>query len=219
MDNKHNSERRWVAFYSQTGSEIKSLIKMGLVPDVIITDNKTSYDDNYSYFSSFGISQVKVKTKTEVYEYQSYITVNDLITLHGWLNIVPRDICDHYSVFNGHPGLITEYEELKGKDPQSRTWQVLDEYAYIGSVIHRVSPEIDGGEVIVVADQEMSGITIQSEKSLFSILSKLSLNAWEYFLYVADRVPDEDKELQYNGKMKQPLPGDNLPFYVYNTNY
>ena len=53
---------------------------------------------------------------------------NTLITLNGWLRIVPPDKCAKYNIYNGHPGLITKYPELKGKDPQQRMWENIHEY-------------------------------------------------------------------------------------------
>ena len=44
---------------------------------------------------------------------------HDLITLHGYLRIIPENICKQCKhIYNGHPGLINMYPELKGKDPQ-----------------------------------------------------------------------------------------------------
>ena len=71
---------------------------------------------------------------------------NPIITLHGWLRIMPPEICNRYEIYNGHPGLITKYPELKGKDPQMRAWE--GDYEFCGSVLHRVTEGVDEGEII-----------------------------------------------------------------------
>jgi folate-dependent phosphoribosylglycinamide formyltransferase PurN len=45
-----------------------------------------------------------------------------IVTLHGWLRVIPAYVCERSRIYNGHPGLITKYPELKGKDPQVRAF-------------------------------------------------------------------------------------------------
>jgi folate-dependent phosphoribosylglycinamide formyltransferase PurN len=71
-----------------------------------------------------------------------------LITLNGWLKIVPPDICESYKIYNGHPALISMYEDLKGKDPVDRLWENYHMYEYAGSVIHEVTADVDEGEIV-----------------------------------------------------------------------
>jgi folate-dependent phosphoribosylglycinamide formyltransferase PurN len=102
---------------------------------------------------------------------------NPLITLHGWLRIVPEEIANEYEIFNGHPGLITLYPELKGKDPQVKAFEA--NYKTIGSVIHRVTAGVDEGPVIMER-------AYQSEKLLplddiFRILHNISTDLWIKF--------------------------------------
>ena len=109
---------KWVAFFSQTGSEIVSLIKKGYRPDLIITDNKESYDERKTFFKYFNIEfwyrPLPKSINYKVQYYDEILNSKDIVTLHGWLNIVPADTCERYTIYNGHPGHIVNYPELKG---------------------------------------------------------------------------------------------------------
>jgi len=65
------------------------------------------------------------------------------------LRIIPDDICKHYEILNLHPGLITRYPELKGKDPQWRVFDMFNLPSRVGCVIHRAVAEVDSGEVLM----------------------------------------------------------------------
>jgi folate-dependent phosphoribosylglycinamide formyltransferase PurN len=80
-------------------------------------------------------------------------------------------------MYNGHPGLITRYPELKGKDPQMRAFQ--GEYNTAGCVIHKVTPGVDEGEILM--EREV-GVRLLDLDGLFHILHKTSVNMWIEFL-------------------------------------
>ena len=105
---------------------------------------------------------------------------NTIITLNGWLRIVPPDKCSKYNIYNGHPGLITRYPELKGKDPQQRAWDDLHKYYKVGSVVHKVVEEVDAGDVETVS--EASTASILTIDDTYDALRKTSLEAWYSFL-------------------------------------
>jgi len=135
---------KWVALFSQTGSEIETLSnKIGRVPDTILTNNK-KYEGNLDPLVSDHAAIMK------------YIDLNhkyDLITLHGYLRIIPEDVCRGCRyIFNGHPGLITDHPELKGFNPQEKVFNSKLRYEKVGCVIHRVIPELDSGEVVAVSE-------------------------------------------------------------------
>ena len=136
--------KNWIAIYSQTGSEIEEISNyIGRWPTFIFSDRD---DDRRSEI---------MKMRTGIYpkgkiEENIILNKDALITLHGYLRIVSEDTCkQHDSIYNGHPGLITKYPELKGKDPQKKILQSDKEYDIIGSVIHKVIPEVDSGEVVL----------------------------------------------------------------------
>jgi len=167
----------WIAFFSQTGSEIANISEaLGRYPDLIITnkDPEKCQDVDQRIDRLYHISR-----KPSVEEYEEILSVfeNPIITLHGYLRILPEEICKKYEIYNGHPGLITEYPELKGKDPQLRAFE--GKYEQAGAVLHKVIPEVDEGEVIDESKFSSKDLTLDE---LFRILKEVSLNMWCKFL-------------------------------------
>lgn len=175
---------KWAALFSQTGSEICNLSEaIGQYPDLVISDNvnEANIIDSRIELNCKKLLWRKYKgltTEEKLDYYRKHLSDYDIITLHGWLNIVPAVICNEYKIYNGHPGLITRYPELKGKDPQIRFAENIQNYPIYGSVVHRVTPEVDEGEVVSVCEKN----TPTSSPDCFSILKETSLEAWiEFF--------------------------------------
>ena len=103
-----------------------------------------------------------------------------LITLNGLLRIIPPDKCAKYNIYNGHPGLITKYPELKGKDPQEKAWKDIHNYDTVGSVVHKVVEEVDAGEIATVS--EVSSDSILTLDEMYHALRSTSFTAWGSFL-------------------------------------
>lgn len=145
LDNK-----RWVAFFSHTGSEIYNLSrKIGRYPDRVITNNEPPAAINKQLKERVDI--MYVRDRPDVADYERVIKDEDsVVTLHGWMRIIPKSVCKSYEIYNLHPGLITKYPELKGADPQKRVAEDPDELKYreVGCVIHRVTPKVDDGKVL-----------------------------------------------------------------------
>jgi folate-dependent phosphoribosylglycinamide formyltransferase PurN len=171
--------RNWVCFFSQTGSEIIQISEaLNRWPDMIITNRRPDSARTINpklpkdkiYYTS---------NKPEEYEYLHYLrqVENPFITLHGWLRILPEDICNKFEIYNGHPGLITRYPELKGKDPQIRAF--AGGYDTAGCVIHRVTPGVDEGEVLM--EREV-GIRLLDLDQTFRKLHETSVKLWIEFL-------------------------------------
>ena len=169
----------WIAFFSQTGSEIADIAEsLGVWPDRIITnerpDNLRTIDERIvkQGFHTFS-------NKPTVEEYSDLLTYfpGAIITLHGWLRIMPPEICERHQIYNGHPGLITEYPELKGKDPQIRAFE--GKYPVAGAVLHHVTAGVDEGRVIM---EERFNAQNLSLDDLFRILRDRSLYMWNDFL-------------------------------------
>jgi len=151
--------KKWIALFSQTGSEIVDLaLHFDRWPDIIVTNNsdESEWHPQILKLHKGGLSGLSGKSRIKVVSSFEAKTANFLhgissidsfITLHGWLRIIPENICNIYTIYNGHPGLITEYPELKGKDPQERMFN-SGNYTYYGSVVHRVVPEVDSGEIV-----------------------------------------------------------------------
>ena len=138
--------RKWIALFSHTGSEIVNITnRLGTAPDLIITNNKPGTDTIHE-----GIRDVTyTAAKPTVEEYESLFEQDSIVTLHGWMRIVPGSICDNYDIYNLHPGLIDEYPELKGKDPQQQVFNMLNTPSHVGCVIHRATAELDAGPIVM----------------------------------------------------------------------
>jgi len=145
-------EYDWIAFFSQSGTEIQNIIShTGKIPAAIITNRQD--DEGLNTFLKQAKSEGKFNWVTlpknpELKDYKKALKPfkNPLITLHGYLRIIPKEICKKYKIFNLHPGLITLHPELKGKDPQIRAIEAGHNTA--GAVIHKVTPVVDDGEII-----------------------------------------------------------------------
>ena len=179
LDGLQMEMRKWIAFFSQTGSEIVQISEaLGRWPDMIISNRRS---DSARTITS-GIPKDKIyytSNSPEGYEYLHYLgQIKDpIITLHGWLRIVPEGICSKYEMYNGHPGLITKYPELKGKDPQFRAFE--GGYNTGGCVIHRVTPGVDEGEVLM---EKEIGIRLLDLNETFRKLHDTSVGMWVEFL-------------------------------------
>tara|TARA_R100001244_G_scaffold125288_1_gene95274 strand:+ start:150 stop:788 length:639 start_codon:yes stop_codon:yes gene_type:complete len=202
---------KWVAFFSQSGSEIASLcyenredliargIGTGGWPDVIITDNTDivnwdpSMRDLYDPLCIepnkkrpiFHVIHDKSKCKC-VSDLSELIGGSDsgeiIVTLHGWLHIVPSLVCHVFDIYNGHPGMISRYPELKGKDPQQKVIDRSMHYSWIGSVVHKVIPEVDGGQILFEENCKRSIIDRLFRKNVvFDQLRETSFKCWTKF--------------------------------------
>ena len=80
-------------------------------------------------------------------------------------------------IYNGHPGLITDYPELKGKDPQIRAFEA--KYPVAGAVLHKVVAGVDEGRIIL--EERFNTFNLELD-DLFRILRDRSLYMWCRFL-------------------------------------
>ena len=168
---------KWVAFFSQTGAEICDIAEsLGRWPDVIVTNARPAavrtMDDRLK-----DKKVVILPNKPQPMHYNTVCKGATTVTLHGWLRIVPPKICDKFPIFNGHPGLITKYPELKGKDPQLKAHKLGHDVA--GAVIHKVTAGVDEGKVIMEERFNADGLDLDE---LFRILRDRSLYMWTNFL-------------------------------------
>ena len=169
----------WIALFSQTGSEIAALSKaLNRSPDFIISNANTDNVDPRVDIN-FRVDKDEAKTLDILEDIELDID-KTLITLNGWLRIVPPDKCSKYNIYNGHPGLITKYPELKGKDPQQRAWDDLHKYNVVGSVVHEVVEEVDAGEI--VEREFISSDNLLTLDDTYNALRDCSFRAWYRFL-------------------------------------
>ena len=184
-DNNDLKKKKWVALYSMTGSEIfKISTHINRYPDLIITNNQDIDSWHPMMQSLKKLKIVQVISKSDSKDIKVLSDLFDIslshqtrITLHGWLNIIPAEICEAFEIYNGHPGLINVFPELRGKDPQQRAWDSIDKYHIVGSVVHKVVAEVDAGSII-------SSDTVSSDKctsldETYKVLTDTSFNAWK----------------------------------------
>lgn len=176
---------KWIAFFSKTGSELAQITDhFDRWPDLIVTNRKSldgCHPELYECFEYFPNKFKFISSNPKIEEYQDIIKQfkgeNIIITLHGYMRIVPAEICDAVEIYNGHPGLITKYPELKGKDPQRKAW--LNGYKTSGCVIHRVTSELDGGPVVSQVEANIENLSLDN---VISTLHERSVNLWIEFL-------------------------------------
>ena len=180
-------KRNWVCLYSQTGSEIMNISKeLDITPNVLVTnnfDNTLPIVQEWIKRNNIVVFEIPKKAKT----YKDYeplclylnILKTPLITLHGYLRILPKEFCELYDgdIYNGHPALIAEgfYPELKGKDQQEVVFFHKEKYPLIGTVIHKVIPELDAGEVVLYNKAPNNLISIEDA---YNTLKIMSLELW-----------------------------------------
>jgi folate-dependent phosphoribosylglycinamide formyltransferase PurN len=169
--------RDWLVLFSQTGTEIVSLHKtLNYYPVEIITNNRPGMGKQINP----GLENVTIlpnRPTAEDYDKVFSRYNNPLITLHGWMRIIPPEICSKYEIYNGHPGLISEYPELKGKDPQEKAYRLG--YEYGGSVVHRVTEGVDEGEILHSTKVNLKGLDLNG---VYDILREASMVSWMKFL-------------------------------------
>jgi len=179
----------WKALFSQSGSEILEVsTRIGRFPDAIITNKPLEDMDRINpkllelAFDRF----IFISQKPSIDEYKEAIRRADMVTLHGFLRILPSEICGRYRIFNGHPGLITKFPELKGKDPQKKVWlkHADTPYKLHGHVIHEVIPEVDAGKI--VSERQFFSENIYTEFDSLDLyiakLHKLAIENWVEFI-------------------------------------
>lgn len=171
--------KSWTTFFSHTGSEIAKLTRKltpsNNFPDKIVTNEPRGRDNIHPEIQD----NIYVPNRPSADDYIKVIPPDSLVTLHGWMRIVPESVCDKYQIYNLHPGLITDYPELKGKDPQIKVANDTDKYDKIGCVIHRVTPELDAGEIVMSCSVTNHGYY---ENTITEILHDMAGKMWLEFL-------------------------------------
>ena len=179
-------DKTWIALFSQSGSEIADISdKLDKRPDLVITNSRPEHlrkidprITSKDYILHETANRPVERNLAGIFKQYSR-DAELIITLHGWLRIMPPAICKKYEIYNGHPGLITKYPELKGKDPQVKT--IYGDYDTMGCVLHKVTAGIDEGEVLSSKEVSRKGLV---GKDIFRILSNISQELWVDFLKV-----------------------------------
>lgn len=172
--------KKWAALFSHTGSEIVNISnELSRSPDVVITNNTPGHEHINKKILEKNV--IYTDKKPTVQSYRTLLEDADVVTLHGWMKIIPKEICKEYEIYNLHPGLITKYPELKGADPQKRVAECQDErYKSVGCVIHRVVPEVDEGEVLL---ESSIANDFYNETAISCQLHEMALSLWLELLH------------------------------------
>ena len=174
----------WSVFISQSGSEIKKISEiLGVIPKIIITNNKNKMNiEVIEYFKKYSCEVREIPFNPLLAHFsQEDILDSELITLHGFLRIIPKEFINQYKgeMFNGHPALISKYPELKGLNKQEDVYYNKDKYPVIGSVIHRVTSVLDDGEIVKECNRINDVISLDDA---YNKLKETSLMSWLLFL-------------------------------------
>ena len=182
-------DTKWYSLFSHTGKETEALTH-ALWNDGIRLEK--AYTDNPLFEGGLnlcGAVVARVKSRADLNKMlcsRLYFSDDSLITLNGYMGIVPAGVLRNLKergckVYNIHPAPIQLYPELRGKDPQERMYEGIQnrEYTYIGVVIHEVDEGVDTGRIIhwvlQLADPSMT------KDELYERLHELGTQAWESF--------------------------------------
>ena len=158
-----SKQRQWVCFFSQTGTEINCIRKaLGRDPDYIIFNNSSYEKVNKELLQDCRSKIIEISNRPSKEEYERICNLLEpdcLITLHGYLRILPGWFCDKYYILNGHPG-NTLYDNgiLRGSNPQEKAYRLG--LKCTASTIHRCTAELDAGEVIDLQSVYIEGLTL-----------------------------------------------------------
>ncbi len=176
-------QKDWAVLISQTGSEVIAIAQeTGFLPSLLVTNKLAKItQENLEIFGKHGVILKTIPFKPSLEDYLfPELLEKSLITLHGFLRIVPAEFFDKYQgkIYNGHPALITKYPELKGFNKQEDIAGNQEKYPLCGSVIHQVIPELDSGDIEVVIETQNTAKTIDEA---YNLLRVTSLQSWEFF--------------------------------------
>lgn len=177
-------KQEWAVLVSQTASEVIAISKeIGFIPSLLVTNRLTKIPQkNLEFLGKHGVTIRTMPAKPSPKDYLfPELMEKQLITLHGFLRILPEEFFTHYkgAVYNGHPALITVYPELKGFNKQEDIAGNQEKYPTCGSVVHKVIPELDSGEVVVSVEVPNTANTVEEA---YSLLRTTSLTSWKSFL-------------------------------------
>jgi len=184
---------KWVAFFSQTGSEIVNISRaIDRWPDLVVTNKQDEKTTHVELVKRVRLENTKLITLpewpkeidyTRAADTLNYSILNEhwrkdvFVTLHGYLRILPPHFTKSSNIYNGHPGAIHIHPDLKGFNPQKKAWEA--NHIRVGCVIHKVTPELDDGPIV---EKCLINNNFDSYKELEKALHVESTKLWINFL-------------------------------------
>lgn len=136
-----------------------------------------------------------------------------LVVLAGFMRLLTDDFVNHYlgHMLNIHPSLLPSF---KGLNTHQRALDAFynGEIDRHGASVHFVTPELDGGPVILQAD-----IPIKDDDSAESLAARVLMKEHQIYprvigWFAEGRLKLEDHQVFFDGKpLQQPLSLDQLP--------
>ena len=172
----------WIALYSHSGTELSEILK-----------NSKDLTIPYAIFSN---QKMRKKVNPAIYPLTEFLSHPDImeeimntakattkeivITLHGYMRIIPPEIIalPNVSIYNVHPGDIVKYPELRGADPQKKALELG--LPTTGVVIHHVDEGVDTGKIVLREVYQMRNWT--DLNVTVDDLRQISIDMWIKFL-------------------------------------
>jgi len=170
--------KQWIALFSHTGSEIYKVSQaINRYPDVVLCNKRSRKGISSDLLNS--PADIKfIPNKPSVNVYREYFNrPGCIVTLHGYMRILPKSICNEYQVYNLHPGLITKYPSLKGADPQIKAFK--KNHKTVGCIIDKAEAEVDSGDVYMTRSCQN---TFETPDDLTYYLHSIATDMWVDFL-------------------------------------
>ncbi len=177
-------------FISGRGSNLNSLINhfkkknSKVLIRLVVSNNPKARGLIYAKRSKIKIyiSNSKKKEKLEKMLLNKIINQKiDLICLAGFMRILSRNFIRDFKkpILNIHPSLLPKY---KGLNTHKRVIENKEKFS--GSTVHRVSPKIDSGKIILQKKVKVSKYENEKslEKKILKVEHKLYPKAIEKFL-------------------------------------
>ena len=92
--------KKWIAFFSKSGSEIAELSdRLGRWPDLIITNRKSLDGCNPEIIKRKVVFIMNDPTELNyINAINSFWSTDLFITLHGYMRVIPKKICETYEI-------------------------------------------------------------------------------------------------------------------------
>lgn len=160
---------------SGNGSHLKTIHDLtdeGLRLELVLSDKADAYI--LSRAESLDIPHYHVpadknreQSDAKIHELLQHYQI-DYVILAGYMKKLSSWLCEQWKnrIFNIHPSLLPDYANMQNKDIFQAV--IDDEQIITGCTLHRVEPEVDGGEIL-----EQSQCLINSGDDAESIKAKI----------------------------------------------